>query len=39
MHFASACGALVCLGAGAIDPQPNAAEVEDFLAGQTSFCR
>ncbi len=39
MHFASACGALVCRGAGAIDPQPDAAEVGAFLAGQTSFCR
>ena len=32
MRFASACGALVCQGAGAIDPQPNAAQVRAFLA-------
>jgi len=32
MRFASACGALVCQGAGAIDPQPTAAQVDDFLA-------
>jgi fructokinase len=31
MRFASACGALVCQGAGAIDPQPTAAAVEAFL--------
>ena len=33
MRFASACGALVCQGAGAIDPQPTAAEVRVLLAG------
>jgi len=33
VRFASACGALVCGGAGAIDPQPTAAAVETFLAG------
>ena len=33
MRFASACGALVCQGAGAIDPQPTEAEVRAFLAG------
>ncbi|MFM1812015.1 MAG: Sugar kinase, ribokinase family [Cyanobacteriota bacterium] len=32
MRFASACGALVCQAAGAIDPQPTAAQVEAFLA-------
>jgi fructokinase len=32
MRFASACGALVCQGAGAIDPQPDAAQVRAFLA-------
>ena len=32
LRFASACGALVCGGAGAIDPQPNQPEVEQFLA-------
>jgi len=31
MRFASACGALVCQGEGAIDPQPTAAAVEAFL--------
>ncbi|MFY8149823.1 MAG: carbohydrate kinase family protein [Prochlorococcaceae cyanobacterium] len=31
MRFASFCGALVCGGAGAIDPQPTAAAVEDAL--------
>jgi fructokinase len=30
--FASACGALVCQGAGAIDPQPSADAVQAFLA-------
>jgi fructokinase len=32
LRFAAACGSLVCCGAGAIDPQPRAAEVERFLA-------
>jgi fructokinase len=32
MRFASACGALVCQGAGAIDPQPTSAQLEAFLA-------
>ena len=32
VRFASACGALVCGGAGAIDPQPTHAQVEAFLA-------
>ncbi|MCP9892138.1 carbohydrate kinase [Cyanobium sp. Aljojuca 7D2] len=32
LRFASACGALVCQGAGAIDPQPSANAVEAFLA-------
>tara|TARA_Y100001968_G_C19384382_1_gene732053 strand:+ start:235 stop:1260 length:1026 start_codon:yes stop_codon:yes gene_type:complete len=31
MSFASACGAIVCGGSGAIDPQPTYAEVERFL--------
>jgi len=31
MRFACGCGALVCQGAGAIDPQPNIAEVQAFL--------
>lgn len=31
MRFASACGALVCQGAGAIDPQPSSAQVADLL--------
>ena len=35
MRFASACGALVCLGSGAIDPQPSAAAVEAFLAARS----
>ena len=33
MRFASACGALVCAGAGAIDPQPSEAEVHQGPAG------
>jgi fructokinase len=32
VRFASACGALVCSGAGAIDPQPTHEQVEAFLA-------
>ena len=31
VQYAAACGALVCAGAGAIDPQPSAADVEHFL--------
>lgn len=31
VRFAAACGALVCGGAGAIDPQPTQAQVECFL--------
>ena len=34
MAFASACGALVCRGAGAIDPQPTEAEVLAFISDQ-----
>lgn len=34
MRFASACGALVCQGAGAIDPQPSEEQVAAFLAAQ-----
>jgi len=36
MRFASACGALVCAGAGAIDPQPSEAEVLAFLRSQAA---
>ncbi len=32
IRFAAACGALVCAGAGAIDPQPDSLEVENFLS-------
>ena len=35
MRFASACGALVCQGEGAIDPQPTEAAVGAFLNGRT----
>ena len=31
IRFAAACGALVCGGAGGIDPQPTQAQVEAFL--------
>jgi len=31
LRFAAACGALVCTGAGAIDPQPDQRQVETFL--------
>ena len=31
LRFAAACGALVCAGAGGIDPQPTEAQVEAFL--------
>lgn len=34
LRFASACGALVCQGAGAIDPQPSANAVCAFLAAR-----
>jgi fructokinase len=34
MRFASACGALVCQGEGAIDPQPTEAVVKTFLNNQ-----
>jgi fructokinase len=34
LRFASACGALVCAGAGAIDPQPTLQQVDRFLAGR-----
>jgi fructokinase len=34
VRFASACGALVCSGAGAIDPQPTQEQVDAFLAGR-----
>ena len=32
VRFAAGCGALVCSGAGGIDPQPSAPEVEAFIA-------
>ena len=32
IRFAAACGALVCGGKGAIDPQPSSSEVEKLLA-------
>ncbi len=34
ISFAAACGALVCSGAGAIEPQPKLSEVKDFLSGK-----
>jgi fructokinase len=34
LRFAAACGAIVCQGAGAIDPQPDPAQVKAFLAAQ-----
>ena len=33
LRFAAACGALVCTGAGGIDPQPTEAQVDAFLGG------
>lgn len=39
MEFASACGALVCQGAGAIDPQPSEPEVCAFLARRSGLNR
>ena len=33
IRFAAACGALVCGGAGGIDPQPTQAQAEAFLGG------
>jgi fructokinase len=33
LRFAAACGALVCGGAGGIDPQPTQAQVEALLGG------
>ncbi len=36
IRFASACGALVCQGAGAIDPQPSAGAVRSFLTSHTT---
>jgi fructokinase len=36
LRFASACGALVCQGVGAIDPQPSADAVGAFLANLTA---
>lgn len=34
LRFAAACGAIVCQGAGAIDPQPDPGQVQTFLAAQ-----
>ena len=34
LRFAAACGALVCGGAGAIDPQPTPLELEMFLGAR-----
>ena len=31
IRFAAACGALVCAGAGGIDPQPDQAQIDHFL--------
>jgi fructokinase len=36
MALATACGALVCTGAGAIDPQPTEAQVLAFMAEQAA---
>lgn len=36
LRFAGACGALVCQGAGAIDPQPSAAAVQALLQTGTA---
>lgn len=35
IRFASACGALVCAGAGGIDPQPDEAQIDAFLGGMS----
>ena len=35
MAFACACGSIVCTGAGAIEPQPDAADVQRFLTDGT----
>ena len=35
LRFAAACGALVCAGAGAIDPQPTHQDAELFAASQS----
>ena len=32
VRFAAACGALVCSGSGAIEPQPTKEQVVEFLA-------
>ena len=34
LRFAAACGALVCQGTGAIDPQPDPDQVQAFLSAQ-----
>jgi fructokinase len=36
MRFATACGALVCQGAGAIDPQPSADQVQALLLASST---
>jgi len=36
VQFAAACGALVCSGSGAIDPQPKKFEVQEFVASISS---
>ena len=36
LRFASACGALVCQGAGAIDPQPDELAVLAFLTANAA---
>ena len=35
VRFAAGCGALVCGGAGGIDPQPTQTQVEAFLGGRS----
>ena len=39
MGFAAACGALVCTGAGGIDPQPSTEEVTTFLSSSAHASR
>ena len=38
IRFSNACGAIVCSGAGAIDPQPNNSEVLQFLSSSNGGC-
>ena len=35
VRYAAACGALVCAGAGGIDPQPTEAQVDTFLGAMS----